>query len=164
MLFSDRRCTATVGASSTASVSQGRAGASAAVTPPPGRYFWRASYSGDTANAPSSSTCGGEILEVTRAANFGLPSSRLCQSGRRFIAHPRAPRHVSLRRVTVMINGKIRFSGNLVGTHTTIDLRGMPRGTFHVAMIARSSNGRSYEDLRTYHTCIPGRHGQKRKG
>jgi hypothetical protein len=158
-LYSDGSCTKAL-AASTGAVSAGHAAPSAPVTPAPGKYFWRASYSGDTANGPSSSDCGDEVLQVARSANLNLPSSRICLSRRRFIAHPRAPRHVSLRSVTILINGRMKFTGRLVGTHTTIDLRGLPAGTFHVAMIARSSTGRVYEDLRTFHTCVARHHGQ----
>ena len=156
-LYRDSKCTVSAVSPSTAPVSGGVAGASAAVKPSPGTYYWRATYSGDTVNAPSSSVCGGQVLSVATSTSFHLPPSGKCLSKRRFIAHPRAPRHVLLKHVTILINGKLRFSGALVGTHTTIDLRGLPRGTFHVAMIVRSSNHRLYEDLRTYHTCVPKR-------
>jgi hypothetical protein len=154
-LYRDRACTSAAAKSSTATVVAGRVGLSAPVTPAPGKYYWRAAYSGDSVNAPSSGACGDEVLQVARPADFKLPPTKTCLSRRRFIAHPRSPRGVSLTHVTVMVNGKRRFTGRLVGTHTTIDLRGLPVGTFHVAMIARSSKNRLYEDLRTYHTCIP---------
>jgi hypothetical protein len=162
-LYSDSRCTTSAAAASTGTVSAGQAAPSAPVAPRAGTYYWRASYSGDAVNAPSSSACGEEVLRVAKPANFRLPSSKICLSKRRFIAHPRAPRHVSLVSVTILINGKLKFSGKLVGTHTTIDLRGLPVGTFHVAMIAKSSKGRLYEDARTYHTCVPKHHKAKSK-
>ncbi len=34
----------------------------------PGTYYWQASYSGDSINSPSASTCGGEVETVTAAA------------------------------------------------------------------------------------------------
>ena len=62
----------------------------------------------------------------------------------------------------ILINGKLKFSGKLAGDHTTIDLRGLRLGTFHVAMIVRSK-GKLYEDARTFHTCVPKRHHKAKK-
>jgi hypothetical protein len=35
-----------------------------------GRYYWRATYSGDQSNAPAMSRCGAEVLTVTAPAQF----------------------------------------------------------------------------------------------
>ena len=35
-----------------------------------GKYYWRASYSGNATNLPSASTCGSEVLTVTSAATI----------------------------------------------------------------------------------------------
>ena len=162
-LFKDSKCTVAAAPSSAATVAAGAAGASAPVKLGVGTYYWLAAYSGDSMNAPSSSTCGDEVLKVAQATNLGLPSSRKCLSRRRFIAHPRAPRHVRLVHVDVLINGKLKFAGKLDRKHTTIDLRGLPAGTFHVAMIVKSSTGRLYEDMRTFHTCVPRRHPKPKR-
>jgi hypothetical protein len=34
-----------------------------------------------------------------------------------------------------------------------IDLRGLPKGTYRVSITAKTSDGRSVSDARTYHTC-----------
>ncbi len=163
VLYKDNKCTAPASAGSTTAVVNGIAVSSAAVEPGPGTYYWKTTYSGDSVNAPSADTCGGEVLQVARAANLNLPPSTICLSKRRFIAHPRAPWHVTLTKVEVTINGTLKFSGKLSGRHTTIDLRGLPRGTFRVAMIVTSSSRHVYVDVRTFHTCIPGRHPKKKK-
>jgi hypothetical protein len=162
-LYKDSKCTVPAAAASSGAVAAGSAGRSAAVAPGPGTYYWQASYSGDSSNSPSASVCGDEVLHVAAAANLGLPATGTCLSKRRFIAHPRAPRNVTLVSVVVLINGKLKFSGKLTGRHTTIDLRGLPLGTFRVAMIATSSKKRVYEDLRRFHTCIPGIHPKPKK-
>jgi len=162
-LYKDSKCTVAVGAGSTGAVVTGSAGRSAAIAPGPGTYYWKASYSGDSVNSPSASKCGDEVLHVATAANLGLPASGICLSKRRFIAHPRAPRNVKLVSVVVLINGKLKFSGKLTERHTTIDLRGLPLGTFHVAMIVTSSTKKIYEDVRTFHTCIPKIHLKSKK-
>jgi hypothetical protein len=161
-LFRDSNCTISAATSSTGAVAAGTAGPSARVSPPPGTYYWRASYSGDAVNAPSSSACRSEVLKVARSADFRLPSKRICVSKRHFIAHPRVPQSLANSPVTVRINGKVRFSGKLLGNHTTIDLRGLPVGTFHVAMIVRSKH-KLYEDARTFHTCVPKRKSKAKK-
>ena len=98
---------------------------------------------------------------MAHKANLGLPSSKVCVSKRHFIVHPRAPRHVTLVHVEVLINGKLAKSGALDRRHTTVDLRGLPKGTFKVSLITRSSAGQLYEDGRTFHTCVPGHHKKK---
>jgi hypothetical protein len=42
-----------------------------------------------------------------------------------------------------------------------VDLRGLPKGTFKVSLITTSSTGGTYEDSRTFHTCVPGHHKKK---
>jgi hypothetical protein len=41
----------------------------------PGTYYWEASYSGDTANAPSKSTPGSEVEKVTAAGGWVVKTS-----------------------------------------------------------------------------------------
>jgi hypothetical protein len=66
-LYESKSCTGTVVATSTEGVAAGKPAASTPVTGglAPGTYYWVASYSGDTANDPSTSACGSEILTVT---------------------------------------------------------------------------------------------------
>jgi hypothetical protein len=45
-------------------VTNGHVPSSNAVTLPPGEYFWMATYSGDTNNAPSHDNPGSELLSV----------------------------------------------------------------------------------------------------
>jgi hypothetical protein len=158
-LYKDSKCTVVAAPVSAAAESKGVAGASQPVKPAAGTYYWRASYSGDSLNAPSVSACGAEVLTVAKKANFGLARlSKKCVSKRRFIAHPRAPKGVKLLKVQVFINGKLKATGKIKKGATTINLRGLPRGTFKVAMIATSASGQTYEDVRTFHTCVPKKH------
>ena len=109
-------------------------------------------------NGPSGSACGTETLVVAQKANLGLPSSNVCLSRRKFIAHPRSPKGVKLVSVEVLINGKLKSRGKLTSHHTTIDLIGLPKGTFKVSMVVTSSKGKKYADIRTFHTCVPKKH------
>jgi hypothetical protein len=162
VLYKDNKCTVPAAATSAAAETKGVAGPSAAVKPAAGSYYWKASYSGDAANAPSVSACGGEVLVVARTLNLGLAgNSKKCVSKRRFTAHPRAPKGIKLVLLEIQINGK-RFSvTKLKKRETTINLRGLPKGTYKVAMIATSSKGLVYEDVRTFHTCVPKKHRKK---
>ena len=158
-LFKDKKCTVPVGKPSTGAVLAGVAGPSAAVKPAVGTYYWIASYSGDAVlNGPSASACGKEVLVVAAKANLGLPSSKMCLSRRKFIAHPRAPKGTKLVAVEVLINGKVKSRGKLTSHHTTINLIGLPKGTFKVSMVVTSSKGKKYADIRTFHTCVPKKH------
>ena len=66
-VYSDSGCTAAVSAGMAQSITTpGSLPASSAVTlSTPGAYYWQASYSGDSANAASMSTCGSEVETVT---------------------------------------------------------------------------------------------------
>ena len=156
-LFKDKKCTTALTSSSVA-VLGGVASPSVAVKEKTGTYYWVASYSGDTLNGPSASKCGSEVLVVATHANLGLPSTKLCLSRRKFIAHPKAPRGVTLVHVEVLINGKLKSQGAISKRRATINLVGLPKGTFKVSMVATASNGKKYVDIRTFHTCVPKKH------
>jgi hypothetical protein len=161
-LYKDSKCTVAVGSASVTSVAGGIAGASAPVKPGPATYYWKASYSGDSANEGSTSACGSEVLIVAVSAkNLGLPSSKICLSRRKFVVHPRAPKGVKLVSVEVQINGKFIKKGKLNKHATSVSLVGLPKGTFKVALITTSSKGKVYEEVRTFHTCVPGKHNKK---
>jgi hypothetical protein len=54
-----------VGSGGTVTVSAGKVPSSSSVSiTAPGSYYWQASYSGDTTNAASKSTCGSELETV----------------------------------------------------------------------------------------------------
>ncbi len=161
-IYRDPACTKLVAQAGSAAVTNGVGGPSAPQTKlAPGTYYWLASYSGDVNNQAAASACGTEKLVVARKSSLGLPPSKGCVSKRHFVVHPRAPRHVKLVHVEVRINGKLVKSGALSKRHSFVDLRGLPKGTFHVSLITLSSTGQSYEDGRTYHTCVSGHHKKK---
>ncbi len=162
-VYKDAACTSLVTQAGTATVTNAAGGPSTPeATLAPGTYYWQASYSGDINNQASVSACGSETMVVAhKSHNLGLPSTKLCVSKRHFIIHPRAPRHVKLVHVQVLINGKLASSGSLSHRHTFVDLRGLPKGTFKVSLVTLSSTGQSYEDSRTFHTCVSGHHKKK---
>jgi hypothetical protein len=100
-----------------------------------------------------------------RAARGGpaatLPSSRRCVSRRRFRIKLRpAPRGDRHRSAEVRINGRrakrVRARGGK-RIRTTIDLRGLPKGTVRVTVTVRTARGRTLRSARTYRTCVPKR-------
>jgi hypothetical protein len=156
-LYKNSTCTIAA-ASSAGTVVNGVAGSSVPVAPAVGTYYWVASYSGDGANAASASTCGSEILKVAKKASLGLPSSNICLSKRKFIVHPRAPKGIKLVHVEVFIDGVLKSQGALNKGHTTVSLIGLPKGTYQVELVVTSSKGQLFEDVRTFHTCVPKKH------
>lgn len=162
-IYKDPACTALVAQAGGGLVTNGAGGPSAPQSKlAPGTYYWLASYTGDINNQAAASVCGSEKLIVARKASLGLPSGKKCVSKRHFVVHPRAPHHVKLVHVVVHINGKLVKSGSLSKRHTAVDLRGLPKGTFHVELITTSSTGQLYGDGRTFHTCVPGHHKKKK--
>ncbi len=160
-LYSDKKCTKPVGASSVGIVTAGNAAPSAAVKPKVGTYYWVASYSGGGLNAASASACGSEVLIVSVKKTLNLPSNKGCASKRKFVVHPRGPRSLKLVKVQVFINGKFVKAGTLHNGGTTLSLVGLPKGTFKVAFVASTASGKTYEDTRTFHTCVPKKHKKK---
>jgi hypothetical protein len=64
-VYSDKACTNEVASAGEVTVSAGKVPASEAKTLASGTYYWQASYSGDTNNMRSLSTCGSEVETVT---------------------------------------------------------------------------------------------------
>jgi hypothetical protein len=155
VLYKDNKCTVPALAGSAAAVVAGVAHPSAAVKPAVGTYYWRASYNGDALNAPSASACGSEILTVAKKASLGLSSKKGCVSHRKFPIHPKGPKGVKLVSFQEFINGTLVKSGRLSNRQTSVNLVGLPKGTFEVELASKSSKGDTYEDTRTFHTCVP---------
>ena len=63
-VYSDNECKTLVASAGSASVSGATVPASSAETLSPGTYYWQASYSGDSHNEASKSTCGAEVETV----------------------------------------------------------------------------------------------------
>ncbi len=157
-LYSDSKCTKPV-SSSVEPVTGGVASPSTSVAETKtGTYYWTASYSGGGLDAASSSACGSETLIVSKHANLGLPSGTQCHSHRDFAVHPRFPKGAKIVRFEEFINGTLVKSGHLKRGATSVDLIGLPKGTYHVELVTFEASGASYEDTRTYHTCVPKKH------
>lgn len=88
------------------------------------------------------------------AQAFGLPGNRKCFSRRVFQIHVKDPRYDPLQTVLVTL-GRHRLHVVRHGTlfTATINLRGLPVGTFTVRIRATTVLGHHLSGSRTYHTC-----------
>ena len=86
-----------------------------------------------------------------------LPSTKKCVSRRKFRIRLRTPKGTRIVRATVKLNGK-RFK-TVKGKRLTaaVDLRGLPKGRFKVAIEIRTADGRKVTATRRYRTCAPKR-------
>jgi hypothetical protein len=164
ILYKDSKCTIPAAAGSAGAEAKGTAAPSAPVNLPVGTYYWQASYGGDALNAPSASGCAAEVLTVAKKAKLGLSTHKGCVSNRRFTVHPHAPKGVKLVSVQEYINGTLIFTSKVANKReTTVNLRGFPKGTYKVELVATDSKGNVYEDTRTFHTCVTGHHKKHKK-
>lgn len=84
------------------------------------------------------------------------PQPRACTSRRTIrLRVRRVPRRARVRSLTVSVTGQRtrRLRGNR--RVVRLDLRGAPRGTVRVRIVARTTRGRRYVDRRTYRLCTP---------
>jgi hypothetical protein len=81
------------------------------------------------------------------------PADTRCLSRRRFTIHVLHIAHLLYRLVTVELNGKPVNVLRGRREHATIDLRGLPKGTYRARIAVVTSTGRVLSGTRTYHTC-----------
>jgi hypothetical protein len=156
-LYKEAKCQVAL-TSSVASVVAGVAAASAPVNVPVGTYYWVASYSGGGLDAPSASTCGSEKLIVSTKANLGLPNGKKCFSKRAFTIHPHFPKGAKIVSYEEFIDGTLAKQGKLNKNATTVSLIGLPKGAYKVELVTFTASGASYQDTRTFHTCVAKKH------
>ncbi|MGO9759967.1 MAG: hypothetical protein ACLP1Q_01740 [Solirubrobacteraceae bacterium] len=83
-----------------------------------------------------------------------LPSNKQCVSRRVFQIHLKDPTYDPLKEVVVTLSRRkvtVRRHGNAFVA--TIDLKGLPRGTFTVKISVTTVLGHHLSGHRTYHTC-----------
>ena len=94
------------------------------------------------------------------AGAFGLPSPKRCESRRRFVIHVRRPAGVTIAAVKLTLNGKTLKARKVAGQFAvTVDLRGLRKGTYTVAIRVTTASGKTLEGKRSYHTCASRRRG-----
>ena len=86
-----------------------------------------------------------------------LVSSKPCVSRRRFSIRVRAPKGTRLKAVSVYVNGKRRAVRRGRALRAPVSLRGLPRGTVRVTIVATTTKGRRLTVKRRYRTCAAAR-------
>jgi hypothetical protein len=140
-------------------------------TIPPGSSGSGASY-GCVSSAlisPTLPTAPGESSDRSAyTERLSLPSAKQCVSVRRFQIHLLNPKYDPFKTVSVTIKGRkiaTARKGNYVVA--TINLKGLPKGTFTVKIKATTVLGHHLSASRTYHTCVrkikkSGKHSKKK--
>jgi plastocyanin len=83
-----------------------------------------------------------------------LGTSPVCTSKRNFRIRIRTPRGTRITAASVTVNGKPVAVTARDGRFTApVDLRGLPRGRYEVAISARAVDGRTLRGKRVYRTC-----------
>ncbi len=80
-----------------------------------------------------------------------LPSTRPCRSKRDFTIRLR--NGVRARLTKVYVNG--RLVKTVRGSRARIDLKGLPKRTYTVKVVAKLRSGRTITEVRRYRTCVP---------
>jgi alpha-tubulin suppressor-like RCC1 family protein len=108
---------------------------------------------GTTGTAPGHSTSG--VATSSPAVAFSLPPAKQCVSKRRFTIHVRTLPGITWVSAVIQVNGKRVKSVGRAHITALVNLAGLPKGTFVLAITAKTSDGRSVTGTRTYHTCVP---------
>lgn len=90
-----------------------------------------------------------------RAKTVQLPSARTCRSRRDFSIRLRQPKRGRIKTVRVYVDGRLRHV--LRGGHVTtrVDLRGLPRRSYTIKVVATTTRGKRITQQRRYKTCVP---------
>lgn len=93
------------------------------------------------------------------APTIGHTTPKPCRSMREFRIHIQHVKQLGIVSAVVSIDGRAKRTLRDKSLTTMIDLRGLPKGTFTVEIVARRRNGRTVRGKRVYHTCtgeLPG--------
>lgn len=101
---------------------------------------------------------GGGTDAPGSTAHLGLPSNLRCLSRRRLVVHfPRRVRRRLVTSVRIYVNGRLVRRLGPRRRAVPIDLRGLPRSTVDVRVVATLTGRRRAVQHRIYHTCRSGR-------
>lgn len=94
---------------------------------------------------PSAPPTAGQVIR--------LPTTKKCVSRRKFRIRIRKPKGIPIATATVSLNGRRLRVYRRPRLRSTIDLRGLPRGTFTVRIVVTTVTGRRLIGTRRYRTC-----------
>ncbi len=90
---------------------------------------------------------------ISAAKAFSLPSAKTCLSKRSFTIRIRKLAGVTWVSAAVRVHGKRVKTIKRSRITAPVNLRGLPKGRFTVAITAKAADGRVVTGKRTYHTC-----------
>jgi hypothetical protein len=111
---------------------------------------------------PPPSSSPGPMPRPEPAALIRLPPNTRCLTTRRIRIRIRKVRGIRVGAVAVYVNGKAVKVYRGKRSTRRIELRGLPRGTVRVRIVAATMDGRLIRESRRYHIC-PEHHGPKHK-
>jgi hypothetical protein len=113
---------------------------------------------GAAAATPTPTLTGKDVIK--------LPSNKKCVSRRKFPIRIRQPGGIQIQTALVFVNGKrVRvLTRKVLGKKrkvSTVNLRGLPRGTFRVRIVVLTSEGKTLRHTRKYRTCTKKRKSKR---
>jgi hypothetical protein len=110
------------------------------------------------ASAATTYGCANSAAATSGTASFRLvsvPNTKRCLSLRRFQIHVRDPRNDAFTSVQITLRGR-RLSAVRRGKYfvATVNLKGLPLGTFTIRINGTTVLGQHISVRRTYHTCV----------
>jgi hypothetical protein len=126
-----------------------------AVPPAPETLFAEGTISGGTI-----------VKKPTFGSVVKLPSNKKCVSRRKFRIRIRQPGGIKIQTALVFVNGKrVKTVSRRVfkrkRTTASVNLRGLPQGTFKVKIVVLTTTGSTLRGARKYHTCTKKRRSKK---
>lgn len=97
---------------------------------------------------PSAAEAGAAAAAKSKAA-----ANAKCASLRQIKIHIQNVRRFHLVSARILVNGKAKATVKGKRLTAAVDLRGLPKGTVTITIIARQRNGRTIRGKRIYHTC-----------
>jgi hypothetical protein len=91
---------------------------------------------------------------ISAAKAFSLPSAKGCLSRRSFTIRIRKLKGVTWVSAVVKVRGRRVKTVKRSRITAPVNLKGLPRGRFSVAITAKALDGRTATGKRTYHTCV----------
>lgn len=110
---------------------------------------------------------GGTIVKKPTFKNVvQLPSNRKCVSRRKFRIRIRQPGGIQIQTALVFVNSKrVKTVKRRVfsrrRTTATVNLVGLPRGTFKIRIVVLTTTGTTLRGTRKYHTCTKKRRSKR---
>ena len=123
------------------------------VAPPPPGTPLGASPPADPTSVLPVPGAGASLPAIRPSSAISIPSARACLSRRRLTVRLRTPPATHIDRAVIKVAGKTIVSFRPARATTPVDLHGLPRGRFVVAITLTLTDGRVLRLTRRYRTC-----------